>query len=67
MAKKTRKPIAVDKLNPMLAQMELEQLAKEIAKHNKAYHGDDAPLITDADYDAMMRRNADIEAAFPNL
>lgn len=68
MAKRVkRKPIAVDKLNPMLAQMELEQLSKEIAKHNKAYHGDDAPLINDAEYDGLMRRNAEIEAAFPEL
>lgn len=64
---KTRKPIAVDKLNPMLAQMELEKLAKQITKHNKAYHGDDAPLISDAEYDGLMKRNSDIEAAFPNL
>ncbi|MGL1919411.1 MAG: NAD-dependent DNA ligase LigA [Hyphomicrobiales bacterium] len=64
---KSRKAIAVDKLNPMIAQMELEQLASKIAKHNKAYHAEDAPLIDDAEYDALVARNNEIEAAFPKL
>ncbi|NRA87873.1 MAG: NAD-dependent DNA ligase LigA [Rhizobiales bacterium] len=62
-----RKPIAVKKLTPMLAKMELERLALNIAKHNKAYHAEDAPIISDAAYDALIKRNADIEAAFPEL
>jgi DNA ligase (NAD+) len=45
----------------------LMRLAKEIAKHNSAYHGDDAPLISDADYDALTRENNALEAAFPHL
>ena len=44
---------------------ELARLAAEIAAHAKAYHGDDAPRISDADYDALVQRNARIEAAFP--
>ncbi len=42
-------------------------LAAEIARHNALYHGEDAPEISDADYDALMRENAALEAAFPQL
>ena len=46
---------------------ELMRLARLIAKHNKLYHADDAPLITDQEYDALVRRNAELEEAFPHL
>jgi DNA ligase (NAD+) len=61
----TKKP--VEKLAQSEAAKELEQLAGEIAEHDRAYYEDDAPKISDAGYDALRRRNAEIEARFPKL
>ncbi len=49
------------------AAAELAHLAAETARHDEAYHRDDAPEITDAAYDALRRRNDALEAAFPDL
>jgi DNA ligase (NAD+) len=46
---------------------ELTRLADEIAKHDLRYYQDDAPAISDAEYDALKRRNAAIEERFPHL
>ena len=46
---------------------ELARLADEIATHDLAYHQQDAPRISDAEYDALKRRNSELEAAFPHL
>ena len=57
----------VDALSPVEARQELDRLALQIADANRAYHTEDAPEITDADYDVLKRRNAAIEARFPEL
>ena len=57
----------IDALSAEEAAVELERLAKEIEKHDAAYHGGDAPLVTDAEYDALRRRNLAIEQRFPDL
>src|SRR6056297_572614 len=59
--------IAVETLSEAEARTELARLSKEIARANTAYHGEDTPEISDADYDALKARNAAIEAAFPHL
>jgi DNA ligase (NAD+) len=59
--------IEVEALDKAQAVEELARLAQVMAGANAAYHGDDAPEISDADYDALKRRNAAIEGRFPDL
>jgi DNA ligase (NAD+) len=49
------------------AKAELKRLAAEIAEHDERYHGQDAPTISDAEYDALRHRNAALEDRFPEL
>jgi DNA ligase (NAD+) len=57
----------VEDLTPEEAAAELERLAVLIAEADAAYYQEDAPLMTDAEYDAARLRNAAIEARFPDL
>ncbi|HEY3223093.1 MAG TPA: NAD-dependent DNA ligase LigA [Pseudolabrys sp.] len=59
--------ISVTDLTEAQAKAELKRLAAEIAAHDKRYYQQDAPTITDAEYDALRQRNAAIEARFPEL
>ncbi len=59
--------VEVDALDEATAARELERLSAEIAAHDVAYHQQDAPVISDGDYDALRRRNEAIEARFPHL
>ncbi len=58
---------AVETLTEPEAEAELAALAAEIARHDEAYHRQDAPEISDATYDALVRRNRAIEQRFPAL
>src|SRR6202521_86520 len=59
--------IPPDKLTPAQAKAELKRLSAELAQHDARYYQEDAPTVTDAEYDALRRRNAAIEARFPEL
>lgn len=59
--------IEVDALTQTQAQAELERLSIALAQANTAYHTNDAPEVSDAEYDSLKRRNAAIEARFPDL
>src|SRR5574338_1425518 len=58
---------SVEKLSAKQAAAELERLAGEIARHDKLYYVEDAPELTDAEYDRLRKRNSAIEARFHNL
>src|SRR5690606_26431429 len=57
----------VEALTEAEAIEELARLAGEISEHDRHYYQDDAPAISDADYDNLRRRNEAIEAQFPQL
>ncbi len=59
--------VPVAELTPLEARLEHDALAREVAAHDVRYHGEDAPIISDADYDALRRRLEEIETAFPEL
>ncbi len=49
------------------ASVELVRLADELARHDGYYYADDAPVISDSEYDALRQRNNEIERLFPEL
>lgn len=59
--------MSLSKIAEADAANELMRLAKQIVHHDRLYHAEDAPEITDQEYDALVRRNAELEAAFPHL
>ena len=63
----TRFDVPVGQLTEEQASSELNELAESIARHDRLYYEKDQPEITDAEYDALRRRNNAIEARFPHL
>ena len=61
------RPKSPEKLSSDAARAEHARLGAEIAEHDRRYHGEDAPIISDADYDALRRRYDELEAKFPAL
>jgi DNA ligase (NAD+) len=58
---------SVDALSEKEAKAELKRLAAEIAAHDQRYYQQDAPTVSDAEYDALRQRNQAIEQRFPEL
>jgi DNA ligase (NAD+) len=67
MASKNNSLAQVEALTEKQAQAEHARLAEEIAGHDRRYYQDDAPAVSDAEYDALRRRYGAIEARFPQL
>jgi DNA ligase (NAD+) len=59
--------LPAEELSEAEAANRLMRLAKEIARHDKLYHDRDAPEISDAEYDALVRENRELEERFPHL
>src|SRR5882757_1358616 len=66
MAKDVTK-VAVSDLTEKQAKAEHARLHGEISAHDKRYYADDAPTVTDAEYDALRKRYGEIEQRFPEL
>jgi DNA ligase (NAD+) len=58
---------SVDTLTLAEARAEHESLGREIAEHDRRYYEEDAPVVSDAEYDALRRRYEALEARFPEL
>jgi DNA ligase (NAD+) len=68
MAAKAKKTLVdVSKLTKAQAKVELKRLALELEGHDKRYYQDDAPVVTDAEYDALRQRYNAIEKRFPEF
>jgi DNA ligase (NAD+) len=58
---------SIDDLSSAEAELELERVTALIRRADEAYYGNDAPFLTDADYDELRARLNDIETRFPIL
>jgi DNA ligase (NAD+) len=67
MAKQDVTQLAISNLTEKQAKAEHARLHAEISEHDKRYYADDAPTVTDAEYDALRKRYGEIEQRFPDL
>ena len=67
MARREKNEAAVESLTEKQAQVEHARLADEIAGHDRRYYQEDAPTVSDAEYDLLRQRYGAIEARFPHL
>jgi DNA ligase (NAD+) len=67
MARRDKIDTSVRELSEKQAKAEHARLAAEIAEHDRRYYQEDAPTVSDAEYDALRQRYAAIEARFPQL
>ncbi|HVV78653.1 MAG TPA: NAD-dependent DNA ligase LigA [Pseudolabrys sp.] len=67
MASRDYSELPVADLTPAQAKSELMRLALEIGAHDRRYYQQDAPSVSDAEYDELRKRNAAIEAKYPEL
>ena len=67
MAARDASKISVDDLTNKQAKTEHARLQVEITEHDKRYYQNDAPTVSDAEYDALRKRYSDIEQHFPDL
>jgi DNA ligase (NAD+) len=58
---------SVDHLSPIEARIEHARLTEELSKHDQRYYQEDAPIISDAQYDALRQRYEALEKLFPEL
>ena len=62
-----KKPVPIESLSATQARREHARLDEEIAAHDRRYYTEDAPIVSDAEYDALRLRYEALEAAFPEL
>jgi len=62
-----KKPVPIKSLSATQARREHARLSEEIAAHDRRYYTEDAPIVSDAEYDALRLRYEALEAAFPEL
>jgi DNA ligase (NAD+) len=67
MPRRDKNETPVEELTEKQAKAEHARLAADIAEHDRRYYQEDAPTVSDAEYDGLRRRYAAIEARFPQL